>query len=133
MSARAWSLVSVSRGVCFDLALGYHGLSDRPGTLSRTPSEGKPVPHVWIDPVNCMGAGTCEQVAPAVFTARSDGLWAVKEDGRYFGSTTVFDGRPGDGHGPEGLAGRARIPDGLLDLVIEAAEECPGECIFVEA
>jgi ferredoxin len=23
-------------------------------------------------------------------------------------------------------------PDGQLDLVIEAAEECPGECIFVD-
>jgi ferredoxin len=80
-----------------------------------------------------MGAGTCEQVVPAVFTARSDGLWAVKEDGRYFGSTKVFDGRSGEGHGPEGLAGRARIPAELLELVIEAAEECPGECIFVDA
>jgi len=26
----------------------------------------------------------------------------------------------------------ARIPDGGLDTVIEAAEECPGECIFIE-
>jgi ferredoxin len=27
----------------------------------------------------------------------------------------------------------APIPDGLLDAVIESAEECPGECIFIEA
>jgi ferredoxin len=27
----------------------------------------------------------------------------------------------------------ANIPDGLLDAVIESAEECPGECIFIEA
>jgi hypothetical protein len=27
----------------------------------------------------------------------------------------------------------AAIPDGLLDAVIESAEECPGECIFIEA
>jgi ferredoxin len=26
----------------------------------------------------------------------------------------------------------ARIPDGQLEAVIEAAEECPGECIFIE-
>jgi ferredoxin len=26
----------------------------------------------------------------------------------------------------------ANIPDGQLDAVIEAAEECPGECIFIE-
>ena len=28
--------------------------------------------------------------------------------------------------------GLARIPDGGLDGVIEAAEECPGECIFID-
>jgi ferredoxin len=26
----------------------------------------------------------------------------------------------------------ARIPDGKIESVIEAAEECPGECIFIE-
>ncbi len=26
----------------------------------------------------------------------------------------------------------APIPDGQLDAVIESAEECPGECIFIE-
>ena len=24
------------------------------------------------------------------------------------------------------------IPDGQLDAVIESAEECPGECIYIE-
>ncbi len=90
------------------------------------------MPHVWIDPVNCMGAGTCEQIVPEVFTARRDGVWAVKEDARFFGSDIVFDGLTGPGHGPEGVGGRARVPSALLDLVIEAAEECPGECIFIE-
>ncbi|HVL93186.1 MAG TPA: ferredoxin [Acidimicrobiales bacterium] len=28
--------------------------------------------------------------------------------------------------------GVARIPDGKIDDVVEAAEECPGECIFIE-
>jgi ferredoxin len=27
----------------------------------------------------------------------------------------------------------ANIPDGELEAVIESAEECPGECIFIEA
>jgi ferredoxin len=27
----------------------------------------------------------------------------------------------------------AVIPDGQLEAVIESAEECPGECIFIEA
>jgi len=34
-----------------------------------------------------------------------------------------------DPGGPEGLA---NIPDGMDDAVIESAEECPGECIFIE-
>jgi ferredoxin len=33
---------------------------------------------------------------------------------------------------PEGAQGLAAIPDGQLDLVVESAEECPGECIFIE-
>jgi ferredoxin len=87
---------------------------------------------VWIDGDACMGAGTCSQIAPEVFHPRSDGIWAVKEDSAYFGETTVFDGTVSPGHGPEGFGGRARVPDQLLDVVIEAAEECPGECVFVE-
>jgi ferredoxin len=87
---------------------------------------------VWIDADACMGAGTCSQIAPAVFHPRSDGTWAVKEEMPHFAETMVFDGAPGPGHGPDGFAGRARVPDGLLDLVVEAAEECPGECILVE-
>lgn len=89
--------------------------------------------YVWIDPAECMGAGTCEDIAPDVFAARRDGTWAVKESAHHFGSETVFDGRNETGHGPEGVGGRARVPAEMLDLVIEAAEECPGECIFVEA
>ena len=33
---------------------------------------------------------------------------------------------------PQGAEGMAEIPDGQLDAVIESAEECPGECIFIE-
>jgi len=87
---------------------------------------------VWIDGDACMGAGTCAQIAPDVFHGRDDGTWAVKEDAAHFGQTIVFDGGPGPGHGPEGFEGRARVPDNMIDLVVEAAEECPGECIFVD-
>ncbi len=41
-------------------------------------------------------------------------------------------GSSGNGHGPQGFDGQARVPEHLVDLVIEAAEECPAECIFVE-
>lgn len=87
---------------------------------------------VWIDADACMGAGTCAQIAPEVFHERRDGTWAVKEEQPYFSDTIVFDGETGPGHGPEGVAGRARVPEPLLDIVIDAAEECPGECIFLE-
>ena len=88
---------------------------------------------VWIDGDACMGAGTCAQIAPQVFHPRHDGTWAVKEDAAFFDETLVFDGLVGSGHGPDGLDGRARVPEALVDLVVDAAQECPAECIFVEA
>ena len=87
--------------------------------------------RVWIDADACMGAGTCAQIAPDVFHARRDGTWAVKEAAAHFGSTVVFDGLIGEGHGPDGFQGQARVPEHLVDLVFEATEECPAECIFV--
>jgi ferredoxin len=33
---------------------------------------------------------------------------------------------------PGGADGLANFPDNLADAVIESAEECPGECIFIE-
>lgn len=87
---------------------------------------------VWIDGDACMGAGTCAQIAPEVFHERRDGTWAVKEEQPYFPDTIVFDGETGPGHGPEGIDGRARVPEALLEDVVDAAEECPGECIFLE-
>jgi ferredoxin len=76
---------------------------------------------VWIDIDECMGAGTCEQIARLVFVDGGDGVWLVKEDGRFFGETRVMG--PGE---------PARVPDALIGDVIEAAEECPAGCIFVE-
>ncbi len=75
---------------------------------------------VWIDQDLCTGDGLCEEIAPDVFALLDDGLAYVKEGAK------VFD-KPG---GAEGLA---NIPEGQLDAVIESAEECPGECIFIEA
>ena len=47
-------------------------------------------------------------------------------------SSVVFDGAEGDGHGPEGARGVARVPDSQIEDTVEAAEECPGECIMIE-
>ena len=33
---------------------------------------------------------------------------------------------------PQGAEGQAVVPKGKESLVIESAEECPGECIFIE-
>ena len=87
---------------------------------------------VWIDQNWCTGAGTCEQIAPAVFERRGDGLWAVSEDADHFGTTTVFDGESGEGHAPDGANGLARVPAELEDDVIDAAEKCPADGIYVE-
>ncbi len=40
----------------------------------------------------------------------------------------LFDGETN----PAGAEGMARFPDSGLEGVIEAAEECPGECIFID-
>lgn len=74
---------------------------------------------VWIDQDLCTGDGLCEEIAPSVFTLLDDGLAYVKEGDKVFSD-------PG---GPEGLA---NVPGGMEEATIEAAEECPGECIFIE-
>lgn len=74
---------------------------------------------VWIDQDLCTGDGLCEEIAPAVFTLLDDGLAYVKD-----GDLVHND--------PGGQAGMAVVPADLEDAVQEAAEECPGECIFVE-
>jgi len=83
---------------------------------------------VWIDQDLCTGDGLCEEIAPAVFFSQDDGLFYVKESAENFGAEKRFDGKTNQA----GVVGMARIPDGGLDSVIEAAEECPGECIFIE-
>ncbi|CAN5565658.1 MAG TPA: ferredoxin [Iamia sp.] len=74
---------------------------------------------VWIDQDLCTGDGLCEEIAPDVFTLLDDGLAYVKEGDKVYSD-------PG---GAEGLAG---FPDNQLEAVIESAEECPGECIYIE-
>jgi ferredoxin len=86
---------------------------------SRTTPERTHPMKVWIDQDLCTGDGLCEEIAPDVFTLLDDGLAYVKEGDKVFSS-------PG---GPEGLA---NVPAGMEEATIESAEECPGECIFIE-
>ncbi len=78
---------------------------------------------VWIDQDLCTGDGICVEIAPAVFTLLDDGLAYVKEGSKVF-ATAAGNAQGGDG--------MANFTDGQLDVVIESAEECPGECIFIE-
>lgn len=75
--------------------------------------------QVWIDQDLCTGDGICAEIAPDVFELLDDGLAYVKDS----------SGVKSDPGGPNGIV---QVADGDLEGVIEAAEECPGECIFLE-
>ena len=74
---------------------------------------------VWIDQDLCTGDGLCEEICPSVFTLQDDGLAYVKD-----GDKVMTD--------PGGVQGIVAVATELEDAVTEAAEECPGECIFIE-
>ena len=65
---------------------------------------------------------------PAASVGQVDGRCYVSESATHFGSETRFVGVDI----PAGSEGQARVPDALVEAAIEAAEECPGECIFLE-
>jgi ferredoxin len=71
---------------------------------------------VWVDHDVCTGDRLCEETAPNVFQL-VDGISYVR-DGR---GALVQAG------------GAADVPDHELDGVLDAAEQCPGECIFIDA
>jgi ferredoxin len=72
--------------------------------------------RVWVDQDLCTGDGLCVQYAPEVFEFDVDGLAYVKASGDLLTS-------PG---------ARADVPERLRLEVVDAARECPGECIHLE-
>ncbi|MDG4766235.1 ferredoxin [Solwaraspora sp. WMMD406] len=72
--------------------------------------------QVWVDQDLCTGDGLCVQYAPAVFEFDIDGLAYVKGD---------------DGELRVAPGSRAPVPARLRLDVIDAAKDCPGECIHV--
>jgi len=78
---------------------------------------------VWIDQDLCTGDGLCEEIAPDVFVLLDDGLAYVREGDK------IYAAAKGNPQGAEGLA---QVPAGLEEATREAAEECPGECIFIQ-
>ena len=72
--------------------------------------------RVWVDQNLCTGDGLCVQYAPEVFEFDVDGLAYVKND------TGELQLAPGV---------QADVPAHLRLEVIDAARDCPGECIHV--
>jgi ferredoxin len=75
--------------------------------------------RVWIDQDLCTGDGLCTDHAPEVFTLLEDGIAYVKQTGRVLND-------------PGGSGSLAVVPTRLTKNVVHAAEDCPGECIFIE-
>lgn len=72
----------------------------------------------WIDQDMCTGDGLCEEILPELFGLGDDGLAYVKINGELQSD-------------PGGADSLANIPDGKVNSALEAASECPGECIFL--
>jgi ferredoxin len=72
--------------------------------------------RVSIDQDLCTGDGLCAQVSPEVFELDIDGLAYVK------GPDGELRTAPGE---------TVPVPAGCAREVLDAATECPGECIFV--
>ncbi len=83
---------------------------------------------VWIDQDLCTGDAQCVEICPEVFFLHDDGhalrsfVRAVDESGVGPEGTPKLQMRPGS----------AEVPRSLETSVIEAADYCPGECIYVE-
>ena len=72
--------------------------------------------RVRVDQDRCTGDGLCVQYAPAVFEFDVDGLAYVKDaEGELLTS-------PG---------ASTAVPESLRLAVIDSADECPGDCIYV--
>jgi ferredoxin len=120
MTEGAWSERLTLNGHCVTLAAPLSGGGDVGGQGRLTTEERDDDMKVWIDQDLCTGDGLCEEIAPAVFTLLDDGLAYVKDaDGSVKSE-------------PGGSAGMADVPSDLEEAVVEASEECPGECIFIE-
>lgn len=86
---------------------------------------------VWIDQDLCTGDGLCEELCPEIFSGYDDGLFYVKEP-EWPSLVDKGDGTTADKPIYQMAQGMATVPERLANATIDAAEECPGECIFIE-
>lgn len=72
--------------------------------------------RVWIDGDLCTGVALCEQACPEVFAMASDGIARVVDPGGQL------------------LPHKTATPfaNELMESVLEAAEGCPEECIYID-
>lgn len=75
--------------------------------------------RVWIDQDLCTGDGLCVDHCHDVFLQLEDGIAYVMEAGI-------------PGNDPGGSGSLAWVPERYEGDVIHAADDCPGECIFIE-
>jgi ferredoxin len=75
--------------------------------------------QVWIDQDLCTGDGLCVDHCPEVFTLLEDGIAYVVEAGAVLND-------------PGGGGSLAEVPERHHQSVVNAALDCPGECIFIE-
>ena len=87
---------------------------------------------VWIDQDLCTGDGLCAEICPSVFDMHDDGLAYVKEADwpNIFGPNGEI--RSGGDPVYQMATGLATVPSEDVEAAIESAEDCPGECIFLE-
>lgn len=75
--------------------------------------------RVWIDQDLCTGDGLCVDHCPDVFVQLEDGIAYVVE-----GGVVLND--------PGSSGSLALVAPRQVRSVVDAAEDCPGECIFIE-
>lgn len=75
--------------------------------------------RVWIDQDLCTGDGLCVDNCPEVFVILEDGISYVHDD-------------LGTRNDPGGSSGLVNVNPRWEIGVVNAAEDCPGECIFLE-
>lgn len=75
--------------------------------------------RVWIDQDLCTGDGLCVDHCPDVFVQMEDGIAYVAEQGEPLND-------------PGGAGSLAWVAERDELAVVQAADVCPGECIFIE-
>jgi ferredoxin len=74
--------------------------------------------RVWIDQDCCTGAGLCVDHCPEMFIVLEDGIGYVHD---------------GDGVIADATTPSIAVPRRHERAAVDAAERCPGECIYLEA